>query len=78
MTQSHPIPVNAVVISGIAFPVHIGNTPPYHEVHMYIEKNGMTIDINENHHSFRNLNKTIPTNHIANGKLPKNPTDTVK
>jgi len=78
MSQSHPIPVNAVVISGIAFPVQKGKTPPNHDVHMYIEKNGSRIDISENHQNLRNLRKLSPTNHIANGKLPKKPTDTVK
>ena len=78
MSQSHPIPVNAVVISGIAFPVQKGNTPPNDDVHMYIEKKGSMTEITENHQSLRNLIKPRPTNHIANGKLPKNPTDTVK
>jgi hypothetical protein len=78
MSQSHPIPVNAVVISGIALPVQNGNAPPNHEVHMYIEKIGRMIEIIENHQSLRNLRNPSPTNHMANGKLPKNPTDTVK
>ncbi len=49
-----------------------------HETHMYIEKNGNIIEIIENHQSFLNLNNPKPTNHIANGKLKKKPTDTVK
>ena len=78
MIQSQPIAVRAVVISGIALPAQNGNRPVVHETHMYIEKNGNIIEIIENHQSFLNLNNPRPTNHIANGKLRKKPTDTVK
>jgi hypothetical protein len=70
--------VKAVVISGIALPVQIGNAPIYQEFHIQIEKKGNIIEIIANHQRFLNLNNPIPTNHMANGKLKKKPTDTVK
>jgi hypothetical protein len=78
MSQSQPIPVNAVVISGIALPVQSGNAPIYQEFHIQIEKKGNIIEIIANHQSVLNLNNPRPTNHMANGKLKKKPTDTVK
>ena len=36
------------------------------------------MDIIENHQRFLNLNHSRPINHMANGKLTKKPTDTVK
>ena len=66
-----------MIISGIASPVH-GKAPAKNEGHIYNERNGRRNEMTENHLSSGNLNHPIAIDHIAQGKVKKNPTDTQK